>query len=68
MLVANYLEFIPLKFAIARTGAVAIPFNYLYRRDELGYVLAQSGCNVLNAAINLARLSEHATRVEGSRS
>jgi fatty-acyl-CoA synthase len=47
MLVANYLEFIPLKFAIARTGAVAIPFNYLYRRDELGYVLAQSECNVL---------------------
>ena len=47
VLMANYLEFIPLKFAIARTGAVAIPFNYLYRRDELGYVLAQSECNVL---------------------
>jgi fatty-acyl-CoA synthase len=47
MLMANYLEFIPLKFAISRTGAVAIPFNYLYRRDELGYVLAQSECNAL---------------------
>jgi fatty-acyl-CoA synthase len=47
MVMANYLEFVPLKFAISRAGAVAIPFNYLYRRDELGYVLAQSQCNAL---------------------
>jgi fatty-acyl-CoA synthase len=47
MVMANYLEFIPLKFAISQAGAVAVPFNYLYRRDELGYVLAQSQCNVL---------------------
>jgi fatty-acyl-CoA synthase len=47
LLMANYLEFVPVKFAIARAGAVAIPFNYLYRQDELGYVLRQSQCNVL---------------------
>ncbi len=47
IVMANYLEFAPLKFAVARTGAVAIPFNYLYRQDELAYVLAQSECNVL---------------------
>jgi len=47
MLMANYLEFVPVKFAIARAGAVAIPFNYLYRHDELGYVLRQSQCHVL---------------------
>jgi fatty-acyl-CoA synthase len=47
MLMANYLEFVPVKFAIARAGAVAIPFNYLYRQAELGYVLRQSQCNVL---------------------
>jgi fatty-acyl-CoA synthase len=47
MLMANYVEFTPLKFAIARTGAIAVPFNFLYRRDELAYVLAQSGCRVL---------------------
>src|SRR5690349_4261626 len=39
LLMANHLEFAPLKFAIARTGAVAIPFNYLYRSEELAYVL-----------------------------
>jgi fatty-acyl-CoA synthase len=47
MLMANYLEFVPAKFAIARAGAVAIPFNYLYRQAEFGYVLRQSRCNVL---------------------
>ncbi|HEY1967581.1 MAG TPA: AMP-binding protein [Pseudonocardia sp.] len=47
VLMANYLEFVPVKFAIAAVGAVAIPFNYLYRADELAYVLAQSRCSVL---------------------
>lgn len=47
LLMANYPEFVALKFAIARTGAVAIPFNYLYKTDELAYVLAQSECSVL---------------------
>jgi fatty-acyl-CoA synthase len=47
LLMANYLEFVPLKFAIARAGGVAIPFNYLYRQEELAYVLAQSECNAL---------------------
>ena len=44
---ANYPEFVPVKFAVARAGAVAIPFNYLYRTEELRYVLAQSGAHVL---------------------
>src|SRR4051794_12821825 len=56
MLMANYPEFIPLKFAIARTGAIGIPFNYLYREDELGYVLAQSGCSVLVTMTGFAGL------------
>ena len=47
MLMANYPEFVPLKFAIARAGAIAVPFNYLYRTAELGFVLADSGCRVL---------------------
>lgn len=39
---ANYPEFVACKYAISRTGATAIPVNYLNRRDELGYVLRQS--------------------------
>ena len=47
IVMANFLEFVPVKFAVARAGATAIPFNYLYRQDELAYVLRQSECNVL---------------------
>ncbi|HEY2203138.1 MAG TPA: AMP-binding protein [Pseudonocardia sp.] len=56
MLMANYLEFAPLKFAIARAGAVAVPFNYLYRTDELAYVLRQSRCGVLITMTGFAGL------------
>ncbi|MFT4263840.1 MAG: class I adenylate-forming enzyme family protein [Nocardioides sp.] len=56
MLMANYPEFVPFKFAIARTGATAIPFNFLYRTEELGYVLAQSRCSVLLTMTGFAGL------------
>jgi fatty-acyl-CoA synthase len=47
MVMANYPEFVTVKFAIARVGAIAVPFNYLYRQHELRYVLADSGCRVV---------------------
>jgi fatty-acyl-CoA synthase len=47
LVMANYPEFVTAKFAIARTGAIAVPFNYLYRTGELAFVLADSGCRVL---------------------
>ncbi|MEU6561468.1 class I adenylate-forming enzyme family protein [Nocardia nova] len=47
IIMANYPEYTPLKLAISRAGAVAVPLNYLYRAQELGYVLAQSSCRVL---------------------
>lgn len=47
MVMANCAEFVTVKFAIARLGAIAVPFNYLYRSDELRYVLADSGCRVV---------------------
>jgi fatty-acyl-CoA synthase len=47
MVMANYPEFVAVKFAIAHAGAIAVPFNYLYRESELGFVLADSGCRVL---------------------
>jgi fatty-acyl-CoA synthase len=56
LLLANYLEFAPLKFAVSRAGAVAVPFNYLYRQDELAFVLAQSECNVLITMTGFAGL------------
>ena len=56
MLMANYPEFVPLKFAIARAGAVAVPLNFLYRADELRYVLGQSRCTVLVTMTGFAGL------------
>jgi fatty-acyl-CoA synthase len=44
---ANFPDFVPIKVAIARAGAVAVPVNYLYRADELSYVLRQSRANVV---------------------
>jgi fatty-acyl-CoA synthase len=47
MVLANYPEFVALKFGIARAGAVAVPINFLNRGDELGYVLRQSDAVLL---------------------
>ena len=47
LVMANYPEFVALKFAISRAGAVCIPINFLNRRDELGYVLRQSNAVLL---------------------
>lgn len=42
ILVANFVEFVPIKFAVAMAGGVAIPLNFLYRTEELAYVLEQA--------------------------
>jgi len=42
VVMANYPEFVALKYAIARVGAVAVPVNYLLRGRELRYILEQS--------------------------
>ncbi len=47
LVMANYPEFVALKFAIARVGAVAVPINFLNRTAELGYVLGQSDASLL---------------------
>ncbi len=47
IVMANYTEFVPVKFAVARAGGVAVPMNFLYKEEELKYVLEQSECRVL---------------------
>ena len=47
MVIANLPEFVTLKYAISRIGAIAVPVNFLNKRDELAYVLQQSGSVVL---------------------
>jgi len=47
LLMANFPEFVAIKFAISMVGAVAVPINFLNKRDELGYVLKQSDAVML---------------------
>lgn len=56
LLVANYPEFVPLKLAVAMAGAVAVPLNFLYRAEELGYVLAQADIRLLVTMTGFAGL------------
>ena len=44
---ANFPDFVAIKYAISRVGATCIPVNFLNRRDELGYVLKQSDSALL---------------------
>jgi fatty-acyl-CoA synthase len=47
LVMANHPEFIAIKFAIARVGAVCVPVNFLLRERELTYVLQQSNAVAL---------------------
>ncbi len=47
LLMANYVEFVALKLAIARVGAVTIPVNFNLRGEELRYVVDQSNAVLL---------------------
>ncbi len=40
-------EFICAVLSVLRTGAIAVPLNYLYRASELDYALTHSGASVL---------------------
>lgn len=44
---ANYPEFVAVKFAIARAGATCVPINFLLRGQELAYVIDQSDAVIL---------------------
>lgn len=44
---ANFVEAVALKFAVARLGAVSVSVNFMLRHHELGYVLRQSRSRLL---------------------
>ncbi|HEX3750941.1 MAG TPA: AMP-binding protein [Streptosporangiaceae bacterium] len=60
LVVDNRPEFVAVKLAIARLGAVAVPVNFSYRADELAVVLNSSQASLLisiDAAIGVDRLA-----------
>ena len=44
---ANFVEAVALKYAVARLGAVSVSVNFMLRHQELGYVLRQSRSSLL---------------------
>lgn len=56
LVMANYADYVPLKVALSRLGAVAVPLNYLYRAEELSYVLRQSRSKLLMTMAGYAGL------------
>ena len=46
----NTPEFILAFMATAKIGAIAVPFNIMFKRAEIAYILNDSGCRVLWAA------------------
>src|SRR6201992_779144 len=60
LVVDNRPEFVAVKLAVARLGAVAVPVNFSYRADELAVVLNRRQASVLisiDAAIGVDRLA-----------
>src|SRR6201992_2457905 len=60
LVIDNRPEFVAVKLAVARLGAVAAPVNFSYRADELAVVLNSSQASVLisiDAAIGVDRLA-----------
>jgi fatty-acyl-CoA synthase len=55
LLMANSPDYVAMKFAIARVGAVAVPINFRLLAGEIGYVLAQSDSVAL---ITMARFRD----------
>jgi len=47
LLCPNRLDWLPLAFGIARTGAVLVPFSTLWKRDEIAYALRHADVDTL---------------------
>ena len=47
LVLGNFPDHVAVKYAISRIGAVAVPINFLLRRQELSYILDQSDSTVL---------------------
>lgn len=47
VVLANYADFVAVRYAIARLGAVTVPINVANRTAELGFILRRSDASVL---------------------
>jgi fatty-acyl-CoA synthase len=60
ILALNCIEYPVMVYAIAKTGATAVPINFRYKKDELIYVINNSGPKVLFYGPEFSSLVEEA--------
>lgn len=58
----NSLDFVVLKFALARLGAVMIPINYMLSNEDVAYILEHSQANGMLASQDFAPVLEEAAK------
>ena len=58
MMLVNSLDFVVTYFAIASLGAIVVPMNEHYQRDELLYFLAEPDASLLVTSRDFAELAE----------
>ncbi|GAA0454647.1 fatty acyl-CoA synthetase [Alkalibacillus silvisoli] len=61
----NSLDFVILKFALARIGAVMIPINYMLSIEDVAYILEHSKANGLIASKEYATVLEQSVKNVG---
>src|ERR1700759_2939867 len=61
----NSHAFAALRYALARTGAVLVPINFMLNPNEINFILANSGAKVLAAGADLVETA-HAAIDKGS--
>jgi fatty-acyl-CoA synthase len=61
----NSHAFAVLRYALARTGAVLVPINFMLNPNEINFILANSGAKVLAAGADLVETA-HAAIDKGS--
>jgi fatty-acyl-CoA synthase len=57
----NSHAFAALRFAVARIGAILVPINFMLNPDEINFILANSGANLLAAGADLVETARAAT-------
>lgn len=47
IIIKNCIEWLPLYFGILKTGAIAVPINYNYDKNELAYCVQLADCSIV---------------------
>ncbi len=61
ILLPNSIEFITAFFSIANIGAISVPINTSYKKEEISYYIKHSSSNLILTQYSLAHIAEELT-------